>query len=78
MPTRRDVLKGGGGALLAGLAVASTDCNSTVAATTSSAAGLSAATTGLVPPTPAFRPGGAGPLYWSTYGYENDQEHHHT
>ena len=26
---------------------------------------------GVAPPTtPAFRPGGAGPLYWSTYGYE--------
>ena len=70
MPTRRDVLKGGGGALLAGLAVATTDCDSTVAATTSNAPGASAGDSGLVPPTPAFRPGGAGPLYWSTYGYE--------
>ena len=71
MPTRRDVLKGGGGALLAGLAGSSISANSAGAATPPGDAGTSAAAAGLAPPTPpAFRPGGAGPLYWTTYGYE--------
>ncbi len=70
MPTRRDVLKGGGSALLAGVAVSSAGCDLTGAAKTPADAGTSAAASGLVPPiTPAFRTGGAGPLYWSTYGY---------
>ncbi len=70
MPTRRDVLKGSGGALLAGLAVAAAGCDTTVAATQK---GADTALTGSAPVAPAslpFRPGGAGPLYWSTYGYE--------
>lgn len=71
VPTRRDVLKGGGGAFLAGLAGSSIDANAAAAATTPSDAGTSGAAAGLAPPTtPAFRPGGTGPLYWSTYGYE--------
>jgi len=71
VPTRRDVLKGGGGALLAGLAGSSISANSAGAATPPGDAGTSAAAAGLAPPTPpAFRPGGAGPLYWTTYGYE--------
>ena len=71
MPTRRDVLKGSGGALLAGLADPSIGVNAAGAATTWGGAGTSASAAGPAPPTtPAFRPGGAGPLYWSTYGYE--------
>jgi alpha-glucosidase len=70
VPTRRDVLKGGGGALLAGLAVSSTGTDAAGAATQGDP-GTSAAASGLAPTTaPGFRPGGAGPLYWSTYGYE--------
>ncbi len=70
MPTRRDVLKGGGGALLAG--VASTAGAHAAGATGTSRDRRSSRTgSGLTPPTaPGFRPGGAGPLYWSTYGYE--------
>jgi hypothetical protein len=71
VPTRRDVLKGGGGALFAGLAGSSTGANAAGAAATPSVAGTSAAASALAPgAAPAFRPGGAGPLYWSTYGYE--------
>jgi alpha-glucosidase len=70
VPTRRDVLKSGGGAVLAGLAVSSIGANAAAASTPGDAATL-AAESGLAPPTGSpFRPGGAGPLYWSTYGYE--------
>jgi alpha-glucosidase len=42
------------------------------AATKPGGAGLSEEASGAASPhAPAFRPGGAGPLYWSTYGYEN-------
>ncbi len=71
MPTRRDVLKGSGGALLAGLAGPSIGVNAAGATTAAGEAGASASAAGQpAPSTPAFRPGGAGPLYWSTYGYE--------
>jgi glucan 1,6-alpha-isomaltosidase len=70
VPTRRDVLKGGGGALLAGLAVSTAGCSLTGAATTSSDAGTSPDVGQTLPTTLGFRPGGAGPLYWTTYGYE--------
>jgi alpha-glucosidase len=71
VPTRRQLLKGGGGAVLAGLAGSSAGANAAGAATTPGVAGSAAAASGLPPPiSPSFRPGGAGPLYWSTYGYE--------
>ena len=69
MPTRRDVLKGGGGAVLAGMAGSLTGASSAGASTTLAGAGSSVAGLPLTP-VPPFRPGGAGPLYWSTYGYE--------
>jgi alpha-glucosidase len=70
VPTRRDVLKGGGGTLLAGLAAASAGTQ-VAAAAGRRAAGAALSTGGpRSPTTAAFRPGGAGPLYWSTYGYE--------
>ncbi len=67
MPTRRELLKGGGGAVLAGL-VATTGSNGAAAATPGSPASVAASDS--APTAPGFRPGGAGPLYWSTYGYE--------
>jgi glucan 1,6-alpha-isomaltosidase len=71
VPTRREVLKGSGGAVLAGLAGSSTVANVAGAATTPGDAGSSGPAGGAAPPVaPGFRPGGAGPLYWSTYGYE--------
>jgi glucan 1,6-alpha-isomaltosidase len=71
VPTRRDVLKGGGGALLAGLAGSSMEADAAGATTTPGNAGTSVGANGPTPATtPAFKPGGAGPLYWSTYGYE--------
>jgi alpha-glucosidase len=70
VPTRRDVLKGGGGAAIAGLA--SWFGRGTVAGATTRDAATATVPTELTRATaPAFRPGGAGPLYWSTYGYEN-------
>jgi hypothetical protein len=70
VPTRRDVLKGGGGTVLTGLAALTVGTDTTAAATTTDA-GTSPDPSGLGPPTVSgFRPGGAGPLYWSTYGYE--------
>ncbi len=74
MPTRREVLKGGGGAVLAGLAASVVGSGAAGATKTLPDAPESA--------TPsrsrhagarAFRPGGAGPLYWSTYDYENSK-----
>jgi len=59
VPTRRELLTGGGSALLAGLAGKS---EGVFAQPGSSGQAPASA--------PAFRPGGAGPLYWSTYGYE--------
>jgi alpha-glucosidase len=71
VPTRRELLKGGGGAVLAGLAASSVGANAAGAATTTAGAGSSAVTSGEGQPrAPGFRPGGAGPLYWSTYDYE--------
>jgi hypothetical protein len=72
VPTRRELLKGGGGAVLAGLAGSAV--NAAVAGTpTAAAAGASVLGTSASAPTavPGFRPGGPGPLYWSTYDYEN-------
>jgi hypothetical protein len=71
VPTRREVLKGGGGAVLAGLAASSTGAAAAGAANVPGDAGTFTTASALaLPTTPAFRPGGAGPLYWSTYGYE--------
>jgi alpha-glucosidase len=71
VPTRREVLKiGGGAAVLAGLAAS---CSSAKAAGPATRAATTLATSPPSTGTTAarFRPGGAGPLYWSTYGYEN-------
>jgi glucan 1,6-alpha-isomaltosidase len=69
--TRRDVLKGGGGAVLAGLAGSSIITDRAGAATTTGHRRPSLTAAMLEPATtPTFRPGGAGPLYWSTYSYE--------
>jgi len=71
VPTRREVLKGGGGAVLAGLAGSSAGATAAGAATPPGEARSRAAVSKRALPTPSsFRPGGAGPLYWSTYGYE--------
>ena len=73
MPTRREVLKGGGGAVLAGLA-GSVAADAAGAATTraAGAAGTRSPTRDRQPTGhPGSDRGGAGPLYWSTYGYEN-------
>ena len=72
MPTRRDVLKGGGGAVLAGLAGSSVGADAAGGGDHAGDAGTSLRPRPepAPPTTPAFRPGGAGPLYWSTYGYE--------
>jgi hypothetical protein len=68
VPTRRELLKGSGGAVLAiGLAGSSAGAHVAAAAT----AGDEAAGTSAGASAPSFRPGGAGPLYWSTYDYEN-------
>ncbi len=70
MPTRRDVLKGGGSALIAGLAATSGDASRASAATHGEGRTPPVAPGSASPTGSAFRPGGAGPLYWSTYGYE--------
>jgi glucan 1,6-alpha-isomaltosidase len=70
VPTRRELLKGGGGAVLAGLVATATGSDAAGAATTPGSAGPSVAGLDQIPTATAFRPGGAGPLYWSTYGYE--------
>ncbi len=72
VPTRREVLKVGGVAALAGLArpvVAG-------AATATAMPHVEPGPTPVAPELarsarPRFRRGGPGPLYWSTYGYEN-------
>ena len=72
MPTRRELLKGGGGAVLAGLAGSSVGAGLLGAATPSGASESSGAALEHAPAAmPGFRPGGPGPLYWSTYDYEN-------
>jgi alpha-glucosidase len=77
VPTRRDVLKmGGGAAVLAGLPSLAGACSSDGATQPKARAAdaLAVAHTGTNAATaPRFRPGGAGPLYWSTYGYENSK-----
>jgi alpha-glucosidase len=70
VPTRRDVLKGGGGTLLAGLAAASAVPRAAAAAGRRAAGSAEATSAPPAPTVGGFRPGGAGPLYWSTYGYE--------
>jgi alpha-glucosidase len=71
VPTRREGLTSGGGALLAGRAGPSIGAGAAEAATPPADARTSPAVAGPTATiTPAFRPGGAGPLYWSTYGYE--------
>jgi hypothetical protein len=65
------VLKGGGGAVLAGLAGSVPGTQAVAASTTPGDSGQAAAESGAgTSAVPAFRPGGAGPLYWSTYDYE--------
>ena len=72
MPTRRDVIKGTGGALFSGLAVTSPRAHVLASTTTSSSPSTSTPATGATPAAlPAFRPVSSAPLYWSTYGYEN-------
>ena len=72
MPTRRELLKGSGGAVLAGLggAAVSADIAGKPTAAGASASELVASTPAPAA-VPGFRPGGPGPLYWSTYDYEN-------
>jgi glucan 1,6-alpha-isomaltosidase len=73
VPTRREVLKiGGGAAVLAGVAGA---CAGTKGAgpATRAAGTLATASQSTDATATAFRPGGAGPLYWSTYDYENSK-----
>jgi hypothetical protein len=71
LPTRRDVLKSGGGAVLAGLAVSTAGGQAAGAASTPGNVGFSPAASELAAAmAPGFRPGGTGPLYWSTYAYE--------
>jgi hypothetical protein len=71
LPTRRDVLKSGGGAVLAGLAASATGAQMAGADTASGQVGSAPAGSELAAATaPGFRPGGGGPLYWSTYAYE--------
>ncbi len=69
MPTRRDVLKVGGAAALAGLARPVVAAAATTSPPAEAAAPLPAHPAPR--PVPRFRRGGPGPLYWSTYGYEN-------
>ena len=72
MPTRREVLKGGGGAVLVGLAGSAAGADVAGTATAAGASESSLATSAAAPTAvPGFRPGGPGPLYWSTYDYEN-------
>jgi glucan 1,6-alpha-isomaltosidase len=57
--------------VLAGLAGSSIGASAAAAATTPGDAGTPPGASGLAPlTTSSFRRGGAGPLYWSTYGYE--------
>ena len=72
MPTRRELLKGGGGAVLVGLAGSAAGADVAGTATAAGASESSLATSAPAPTAvPGFRPGGPGPLYWSTYDYEN-------
>ena len=72
MPTRRELLKGGGGAVLAGLAGSSAGVDVLGSGTPAGASESRLAALEQAPSSvPGFRPGGPGPLYWSTYDYEN-------
>ena len=72
MPTRRELLKGGGGAVLAGLAGSAVLAEAAGSAPQSGASESAVAALEQAPSAvPGFRPGGPGPLYWSTYDYEN-------
>ena len=72
MPTRRELLKGGGGAVLVGLAGSAAGGAVAGTAGTAGASESSEAVSAPAPvAVPGFRPGGPGPLYWSTYDYEN-------
>ena len=72
MPTRREVLKSGGGAVLVGLAGSTAGAEALGSPTTAGAAESSVAPSApTAPAAPGFRRGGPGPLYWSTYDYEN-------
>ena len=68
----RELLKGSGGAVLVGLAGSSVAADivgsATPAGASESSGAVSAPATAALP---GFRPGGPGPLYWSTYDYEN-------
>ena len=69
MVTRRNLFKGGGLAA-AGLAAASvTSCTTAVKETATSSANT--VDLGVAVTVDRFRRGGVGPLYWSTYGYNN-------
>jgi hypothetical protein len=74
VPTRRDVLKGGSGAVLAGLAGACLAAEVAAPDVPAGASGASVPAAALVSPVPGFRPGGPGPLYWSTYDLENTSD----
>jgi glucan 1,6-alpha-isomaltosidase len=69
MVTRRNLFKGGGLAA-AGLAAASvTSCTTAAKETATSSADT--VDLGVAVTVDRFRRGGVGPLYWSTYGYNN-------
>jgi alpha-glucosidase len=71
VPTRPQVLKSGGGAVLAGLAGSSIGSSAASASTTRHDTATASAALELTSAVaPGFRRGGASPLYWSTYGYE--------
>ncbi len=66
------MLKGGSGAVLVGLAGSTVGVETLGAATSAGASESSVSAPGpALPPAPGFRRGGPGPLYWSTYDYEN-------
>ena len=73
MPTRREVLKGGGGAVLVGLAGSAAGADVVRDGHGSRCERILAGRRPAPAPAavPGFRPGGPGPLYWSTYDYEN-------
>ncbi len=72
MPTRREVLKSGSGAVLVGLAGSTVGAEVLGAPTPAGATESSVDPSGPAAPAPSgFRRGGPGPLYWSTYDYEN-------
>jgi len=65
------LLKGGGGAVLVGLAGSAAGAGVVGPTTPAGASESSGAASAPAPAAvPGFRPGGPGPLYWSTYDYE--------